>query len=231
MRRGVVLAGLLVAAGAAPLRAQGALDRQCAGGALLMQDACQQATDLFRFLAPQLGGVVAGGNALLGDAATLGGRGRWTAELRVNTLLGGLPAVDALAPDTGSAQRHRIPIVAQPVALPLLSGALGIESGAVTAGGARVGAVDLLVGLSFLPSIDAAGLSLAAGRLAVAYGLRVGLLEPALDGPSLVATWLHRDLPRASIVGASGDSRVEVRDIAVRTDAWRLVAGTALGPL
>jgi hypothetical protein len=230
MRRGVVVAGLL-AATAAPLRAQGTLEPQCAGGALLMQDACQQATDLFRFLAPQLGGVVAGGNALLGDASTLGGRGRWTAELRINSLLGGLPAVDALAPDTGSAQRHAIPIVDQPVALPLLSGAIGVESGMLTRGGSRIGAVDLLVGASYLPSIRAAGLSLEGGRMALAYGLRVGLVEPATSGPSLVATWLHRDLPRLSIVGASGDSRVEVRDVAVRTDAWRLVAGTALGPL
>jgi hypothetical protein len=231
MRRGVVVAGLLCAATAAPLRAQGALDPQCAGGALLMQDACQQATDLFRFLAPQLGGVVAGGNALLGDAATLGGRGRWTAELRINTLLGGLPAVDALAPDTGSAQRHSIPIVDQPVALPLVSGAVGIESGMLTAGGARVGAIDVLVGAAYLPSIQAAGLTLDAGSVALAYGLRVGLVEPATDGPSLVATWLHRDLPRLSIVGASGDSRVEVRDVSVRTDAWRLVAGSSLGPV
>src|SRR5688500_18672386 len=168
MRRGVVVAGLLCAATAAPLRAQGTLDAQCAGGALLMQDACQQATDLFRFLAPQLGGVVAGGNALLGDAATLGGRGRWTAELRINTLLGGLPAVDALAPDTGRAQRHAIPVVGQPEALPLVSGAVGIESGLLTAGGTRVGAVDVLVGASFLPSIEAAGLELDAGTLALA---------------------------------------------------------------
>lgn len=233
MRRGVVLAGLLVAAGAAPLRAQGAdaLDPQCAGGALLMQDACQQATDLFRFLAPQLGGVVAGGNALLGDATTLGGRGRWAMEMRINTMLGGLPAIDALAPDTGSAQRHRIPIVDQPVALPLLAGAVGVDGGVRTASGARVGGLDLLFGASYLPSIDAAGLSLRAGHVALAYGLRLGIVEGVAGTPSLVATWLHRDLPRVSIVGASGDSRVEVRDVAVATDAWRLVAGTALGPV
>jgi hypothetical protein len=233
IRRGAVLAGLLVAAGAAPLRAQEGtgLDPQCAGGALLMQDACQQAADLFRFLAPQLGGVVASGNALLGDAATLGGRGRWAMELRINSMLGGLPAVDALAPDTGRAQRHRIPIVDQPVALPLASGAIGIERGVVTAGGSRVGGLDLLVGASFLPSLDAAGLSLDAGRIALAYGLRLGIVEGVLGSPSLVATWLHRDLPGLSIVGTSGDSRVEVRDVAVRTDAWRLVGGTSLGPL
>ena len=233
MRRGAVLAGLLVAAGAAPLRAQesGALDPQCAGGALLMQDACQQATDLFRFLAPQLGGVVAGGNAILGDATTLGGRGRWVMELRVNTLLGGLPAVDALSPDTGRAQRHRIPIVDQPVALPLLAGAVGVDGGVRAASGARIGGLDVLFGASFLPSLDAAGLSLRAGHVALAYGLRLGIVEGVAGTPSLVATWLHRDLPRVSIVGASGDSRVEVRDVSVATDAWRLVAGTALGPV
>ena len=80
MRRGVVLAGLLVAAGAAPLRAQGAdaLDPQCAGGALLMQDACQQAADLFRFLAPQLGG----------------GQDRYDAGAIVNATAGGFSSGD-----------------------------------------------------------------------------------------------------------------------------------------
>ena len=231
MRHRVVVAGLLLAAAAAPLRAQGSLDPQCAGGALLMQDACQQATDLFRFLAPQLGGVVAGGNAMLGDAGTLGGRGRFTAELRINTLLGGLPTVDALAPDTGRAQRHVIPVVQQPVALPLVSGALGILSGVVTAAGSRIGALDVLLGAAYLPSLAAGGLSLEADRVALAYGLRLGILEPEVYGPSLVVTWLHRDLPRLDIIGISGDSRVEVREVAVRTDAWRLVTGATLGPL
>ena len=48
-RSGVVLAGLVASAWAAPLRAQNGtapLDRQCASGSLVFQDVCQKKTDL-----------------------------------------------------------------------------------------------------------------------------------------------------------------------------------------
>src|ERR1700730_18929472 len=57
------------------------------------QDACQKAIDLFQYLAPQLATSVAGGNATLGQAGSLGGLGHFSAGFRVNALQGRLPHV------------------------------------------------------------------------------------------------------------------------------------------
>ncbi|HZF73263.1 MAG TPA: hypothetical protein VEZ51_07515, partial [Gemmatimonadaceae bacterium] len=37
------------------------------------QDACQKAIDLFKYMAPQLGTAIAGGNPTLGQGGNLGG--------------------------------------------------------------------------------------------------------------------------------------------------------------
>src|SRR5947199_8805612 len=62
------------------------------------QDACQKAIDLFKYLAPQLGTSIAGGNPTLGQGGNLGGRGHFSAGLRVNVLQGSLPEVQNVAP-------------------------------------------------------------------------------------------------------------------------------------
>src|SRR5256885_6705054 len=62
------------------------------------QDACQKAIDLFQYLAPQLATTVAGGNATLGQAGSLGGLGHFSAGFRVNALQGTLPQVQSVTP-------------------------------------------------------------------------------------------------------------------------------------
>src|SRR5712671_8192382 len=62
------------------------------------QDACQKAIDLFQYLAPQLATSVAGGNATLGQAGSLGGLGHFSAGFRVNALQGSLPQVQNVTP-------------------------------------------------------------------------------------------------------------------------------------
>jgi hypothetical protein len=47
-------------------------------------DTCQKAVDLFHFLNPQFGMLIAGGNATLGQGGTLGGLGRFALTLRAN---------------------------------------------------------------------------------------------------------------------------------------------------
>src|SRR3712207_289161 len=83
------LAVLLTALAApAALRAQRP-DQQCTnpanvGSGLEGGDACQKALDLFRYFNPQLGMLIAGGNATLGQGGVLGGLGRFSLTLRAN---------------------------------------------------------------------------------------------------------------------------------------------------
>ena len=61
---------LVLAAIAAVPATMSAQANSCAAGTT--QDACQKAVDLFQYMAPQLGTVIAGGNATLGQGGTLG---------------------------------------------------------------------------------------------------------------------------------------------------------------
>src|SRR2546423_11982148 len=67
------------------------------------QDACQKAIDVFQYLAPQLATSVAGGNATLGQAGSLGGLGHFSAGFRINALQGSLPQVQNVTPSVTGA--------------------------------------------------------------------------------------------------------------------------------
>src|SRR5689334_2116517 len=71
------------------------------------QDACQKAIDLFQYMAPQLGTLIAGGNPTLGQGGTLGGLGHFSAGLRVNVLQGSLPQVQDVSPAVTGATSTR----------------------------------------------------------------------------------------------------------------------------
>src|SRR5205823_2689698 len=76
MMKRKLLSVAVLAFAAAPAVAQSS---QCPGSvnplsaAQISQDACQQAIDLFQYMAPQLGAAITGGNATLGQGGTLGG--------------------------------------------------------------------------------------------------------------------------------------------------------------
>src|ERR1700716_1087732 len=99
MKKYILLAGGLSVFAASDVQAQantcppgtvtgGLPDRQRA-----TQDACQMAVDVFQFMAPQLGLALAGGNATLGQASTLGGLGHFSIGIRANFFEGDLPQV------------------------------------------------------------------------------------------------------------------------------------------
>src|SRR5215208_6164442 len=89
------------------------IDSQCPAGTMspsgtpdntmVAQDACQKAIDLFRYMAPQLGAVLAGGNPTQGRSGTLGGLGHFSFGIRANGLNGSLPEVDKIVPETTGA--------------------------------------------------------------------------------------------------------------------------------
>ena len=87
-------AGLALAAASSPVLAQGTPSPSCTASATVEQDACQKATDIFGFMAPQLGLAIAGGNAALGQGSTLGGLGHFAVGLRLNAVQGSIPDVE-----------------------------------------------------------------------------------------------------------------------------------------
>src|SRR5438874_8473005 len=88
------------------------------------QDACQQAIDLFQYMAPQLGTAIAGGNATLGQGGALGGIGHFTIGVRANVVDGTIPQVDKLTPrTTGASPSRQFPTEKLPVPMPVADAA------------------------------------------------------------------------------------------------------------
>jgi hypothetical protein len=196
-------------------------------------DACQKGVDLFNYLTPQLGHMIAGGNATLGQTGPLGRLGKVSFGLRVNALEGGIPRVDAEAarPSTGEPQQSTYPVKTRPLPLPQLEGAIGVFGG-IPLGLTSVGSVDALVSAFYLPNVDASQVSLrtSGGGLRLGYGVRVGILGESLVVPGVSFTWARRSLPKADIIAepAEGDT-VMLGGFDNETSAWRIVAGKRLG--
>src|SRR5215468_9205990 len=112
MKRCISLAVALGVSVALPLAAQ---QSDCPPGGLgtpdqirqrATQDGCQQAIDLFKYMVPQLGVAMTGGNATLGQSSTLGGLGHFSLGIRANVIQGTVPRVDSVTVSvTGAVQR------------------------------------------------------------------------------------------------------------------------------
>ena len=238
MRSRMYLALAALAAVPATLSAQ---SNSCAN--TITQDACQKAVDLFQYMAPQLGTVIAGGNATLGQGGTLGGfatfpfpHPKLSVGFRVNALQGSLPDVESAAatPAPGAAESDMIPVKDQILPAPALDVAIGVFKG-LPLGLTNVGGVDLLFSAMYIPEFDQSNVSLQLpdGNLKIGYGARVGLLQESLIIPGVSATWLKRDLPKANLSGSTSAATglaadLEVNDLEVSTTAWRVVASKSL---
>lgn len=207
------------------------------------QDACQKSIDLFQYMAPQLGVLVAGGNATLGQGGTLGGLGKFSAGLRVNAVQGSLPNVDEVIPGVNGAQTSTYSTQDQILPLPTADLAIGLFKG-IPMGVTNVGGIDLLVSAAYLPeySSDFIDVKVPDGSLKLGYGARVGLVQQSFVVPGVSISYLRRSLPTVSIIGSTAASTggardtLRVDDLSVQTDAVRLVAsktflffGLALG--
>ncbi len=212
----------------------------CASGTT--QDACQKAVDLFQYMAPQLGTVIAGGNATLGQGGTLGGFATFpfphpkvSIGFRVNALQGSLPDIESAAatPAPGNAQESTIPVNDQIIPGPAMDVAVGIFKG-LPLGLTNVGGVDLLFSAIYLPEFEQSNvaLELPDGGLKIGYGARVGLLQESLLIPGVSFTWLKRDLPKANLSGTTAaggrEADLSVNDQQLITTAWRVVASKSL---
>src|SRR6185437_13602059 len=156
------------AAVAAPnVKAQGVENPQCSqvvslvvGGVVTGQvqggDGCQKAVDLYQYLNTQLGTLVAGGNATLGQGGTLGGLGHFSIGARVNLLNASIPDVQGVAVTSGTPQASGYTTNGKTVVFPEIDGALGIFRG-FPLGITYLGGLDFLVSASYLPSVEQTG--------------------------------------------------------------------------
>lgn len=201
------------------------------------QDACQQAYDVYQFMAPQLGAALVGGNATLGQGSTLGGLGHFSVGVRGNAFKGDLPDVQNFSQrSSGAAPPVTLPTKSQFVGLPAADLAIGIFGGlplALT----NVGGVDLLVSATYVPTIDQNNVKITPKQnLQLGYGARIGLLSESIIVPGVSLTYLKRDLPTTSIVGSAAytgttgptTATFSITDAKVNTSAWRLVASKSL---
>lgn len=216
MRR--LLAGTaLLAAVSVPANAQ------CTAG--VTQDACQKATDLWAYMMPQIGTSLVGGSHTLGIGTTLGGLGHFAIALRGNAVMGDLPDLSGLNVSLAGAQNSNIAANEQIIGLPGVDFAVGLFKG-LPLGVTRVGGVDLIGSVTYVPDIEGDGVSLAAsdGNTKVGLGARVGLLEQSLIVPGVSVSYLVRDLPTMSVTASASNADFALNDFSVKTTSWRVAA-------
>jgi hypothetical protein len=234
VRRIVLSLGLgLVALPASVVGAQGAsISPQCPAGNLaerVTQDACQKAVDVFRFLAPQLGIAVVGGNSILGEGSALAGPGRFSLGLRANGFQARLPRIDRVNPAVTGAEATDYEIDEQLLGLPAIDAAVGVFKG-IPLGATDILAVDALVSLAYLPEVDADNLDIDVpeGSIRLGFGARVGLLQESFVTPGISVSYLQRELPTVDLIGSPGDNQIAVRNFGVEVREWRVVAAKQL---
>jgi hypothetical protein len=223
MKKGLVMAGVGLALSASTVFAQGLSTPVCSPG--VAQDACQQAYDLYQYMAPQLGLALAGGNATLGTGSVLGGLGHFSVGVRGNVFNGSLPQVDQFKQSTTSAQNSTpLPTKDQVLGLPTADAAIGLFKGLPLALTNILG-LDALVSASYVPTINSDNFAITPkNNWQFGYGARLGLLSESIVVPGVSVTWIKRDLPTTSLIGESGSNTLRVQDLKVNTTAWRVVA-------
>lgn len=190
------------------------------------QDACQKAIDLFQYLAPQLGTVLAGGNATLGQGGGLGGPGHFALGVRVNAVQGYLPQFGSgNTPSVTGAQRSVYPTKKQYLPLPVADLSVGIFGG-IPLGLTNVGSLDAIVSASYLPSFHSGSVdvNVPSGSLKLGFGGRLGILQESILVPGVSVTYLQRDLPKLDIASNFSGDTLQVNGLNVKTKAWRVVA-------
>jgi hypothetical protein len=218
---------------AAPLAAQD-IDPQCPPGSFnqsgipdntkVAQDACQKAIDLFRYLAPQLGTIVAGGSPTQGIAGTLGGLGHFSFGVRANGLDGSIPEIDRVVPNTRGARVDTYTIDQQLVGFVTADLGIGVFDGLQSSG---LGAIDALVSASYLPEYSNPSVEVSApsGGFKFGLGAKLGILRETGVRPGIAVSYLVRELPTVSITGKSGDDRLLLDNVSIKAKSWRATAG------
>src|SRR5687768_283171 len=130
-------------------------DPQCLAAPLAARDACQQTVDLFKYMLPQLGTSIVGGNPTQAQGGTLGGLPHFTFGVRGNVIMGSVPDIQSQIPSTtGIQQRANYPTNDQILGLPAVDLSIGLFKGLPLAL-SNVGGVDLLLSAAYIPTYKA----------------------------------------------------------------------------
>jgi hypothetical protein len=229
MKFRVIVAGLLVAASAAPAKAQ------CGAVQLAAQDGCQKAIDLLNFMTPQLSTALVGGNPTLGQGGTLGGLGHFSLDIRASAVNGQLPQFNNVGLNVTGAQASTFPSKQQYIPFPSVDAGVGLWRG-WSLGVTHVGGVDALVTMTYVPNMknssnsSQTNFTVNGSNQKFGYGVRLGLLEESAVTPGVSVAWVQRDMPSLSVNGAvqaSGSNpagTLALNDFTVKTTAWRVTA-------
>lgn len=207
--------------------AQAQLPVKCAATPIAANplDACQKVYDLFRFLTPQIGVALSGGNPMPGETGTLGTPGKSSVVLKIT-------AVDGVVPENTVNVANGNPVASDfgaqraPIPIPTLDAALSIFQGGAV-GLTNVGGIDLLLGLTYVPEFEKDRVRIKTdGRgFSTSYGLRLGVLQESAAIPGVSVSYRKRKLPKTSVSYASNNDTLAVNSTVVESGMWRLVAG------
>ena len=226
----IELSVLAALAMAAPVAGAQSMDSRCSDAAIVGSaheggDACQKVVDLYKYMGVQLGTLIAGGNAMLGQGGTLGGFGHFAAELRMNTMRASVPDVNGTGIAVGPARQSTYAVDDKWVAIPQVDASVGLFKG-IPVGITYVGGVDAIVSAAYVPDMKSGSVRVFApdGSLKVGYGGRVGIMSESVLTPGISVTYLQRELPRTTIVATAGDNSLTVQDLKITARSWRVVA-------
>jgi hypothetical protein len=219
MRRSLVAAAtaLTLAVSAPVVGAQPTCSNPLAG------DACAIASDMFRYMAPQLGTAIAGGSHTLGVGTNLGGFPHFAIALRGNVVQGNAPSIDNV--NAGPAVSRDFVVEDAMVPMATVDFALGLTKG-FNVGVTRIGGIDLIGGVTYVPEIEEDDVSLIPEKsIAVGLGARVGILQQSALLPGVAVSYMQRNLPTLDF-GATADdgSTFDINDFSVKTSSWRISA-------
>jgi hypothetical protein len=230
MRRSFRLAVTVVVLAPLAARAQGAT--ACAAA---NSDGCQKAEDMYKYMLPQLGLGLAGGNPVLGSSSVLGKLGHFSLGARVSAFKGSLPQFDnANVSQTGRVASD-IEVKESWLGGGGADAAIGLFGG-FPVGVTHVGALDALASVMYLPDIgdnsgDTGGGSSGDPHVTIkthtrfGFGGRVGLLDESFAIPAVSVAYLQRGLPKISL-SAQTDNGADlgVEDLDVTVATWRVIA-------
>jgi hypothetical protein len=188
-------------------------------------DVCQKLNDVFSFLSPQIGVALSGGNPMLGEGGTLGGPGKFSVSVHGTVVDGRVPNNSVPISLGSTTVSSNFGGQRAPIPMPAVDAAIGLTPG-YPVGLTNVGGIDLLVGLTYMPTVnrDRFAINTKGSPLAVAYGVRVGILQESALVPGVSVSYKRRKLPKTSLLYTTGDDTLGVRDIDLTSSQLRLVA-------
>ena len=217
-----------LAIGASSASAQAGLAPGCtpSGSTNRSVDACQKITDIFRFLSPQVGIALSGGNAMLGESGTLGGPSKYSLNVHATLVDGFVPSKDVTLATDGSVVASNFGAQRAPIPMPTADIAAGIYKG-FPMGLTNVGGVDLLIGINYLPDVnkDAVSLNTSGSGFSFSYGLRVGITQESAAFPGISVSYRNRKMPSTSILYTPNDDTLNVNGASIVSKSIRIVAG------